>query len=144
MRNSLIAPLAFLLLWNGGDQRPGGRGGGGGGSVLAHDDDDDPDHTHEDGAEEEEEEEAAAAMVPTDGSVTSSKLQIHVSKQCPGGFGGGGGRLFPSSSPLPRYHLVDRFRWKCIAYIFFSSTQYLVLFAFHIPYSAKNKNKNTM
>ncbi len=65
--------------------------------MLAHDDDDDPDHTHEDGAEEEEEEEAAAAMVPTDGSVTSSKLQIHVSKQCPGGLGGGGG----GSSPLP-------------------------------------------
>jgi hypothetical protein len=36
-------------------------------------------------------------MVPTDGSVTSSKLQIHVSKQCPGGLGGGGG----GSSPLP-------------------------------------------
>jgi hypothetical protein len=87
MRNSLVAPLAFLLLWNGGD-----RPGRGGGSVLAHDDDDDPDHTH-DGAEEE-----AAAIVPTDGSVTSSKLQIHVSKQFPG--------ALPLVFSSPRYHYL--------------------------------------
>ena len=70
MRNSLIA-LTYLLLGSGGGvDRRLGRGGG----ALAHDDDDDMTHTHE------EDEEVAAVFVPADGSVTSSKLQIHVSK----------------------------------------------------------------
>jgi hypothetical protein len=70
MKKSLIA-LAYLLIGSGDRWVVGGGGG-----ELAHDDDDDdPTHSHV------EDEETGAVAVPTDGSVTSSKLQIHVSKR---------------------------------------------------------------
>jgi len=86
MRNSLIV-LASLLLFNG----PHRHGGGGEGQrlsllvVRAHETDDET-HTHEDHDDSVEDEEAVPSSsspvrnIP-DGTVSSSKLQIHVSKK---------------------------------------------------------------
>ena len=83
MRNSLIV-LASLLLFNG----PHRHGGGGEGQrlsllvVRAHETDDET-HTHEDHDDSVEDEEVVEEAVPStsDGTVSSSKLQIHVSKK---------------------------------------------------------------
>ena len=87
MRNSLIV-LASLLLFNGPHRHGGGGGEGQRLSLLvvrAHETDDET-HTHEDHDDSVEDEEAVPSSsspvrnIP-DGTVSSSKLQIHVSKK---------------------------------------------------------------
>lgn len=90
MRNSLIV-LASLLLFNG----PHRHGGGGEGQrlsllVVRALETDDETRTHEDHDDSVEDEEVVEEAVPSssspvrnipDGTVSSSKLQIHVSKK---------------------------------------------------------------
>lgn len=90
MRNSLIV-LAFLLLFNGPNCLRGGEGGRRLSMLVvlhAHETDDET-HTHEDHDdsvknESVEEEAAVSSSSPVrnipDGTVSSSKLQIHVSQ----------------------------------------------------------------
>jgi hypothetical protein len=83
-------------------------------------------------------------MVPTDGSVTSSKLQIHVSKQCPGGFGGGGGvalPLFLSSPPLS-FSRSFPMEMHCIYFFFLDTILSIIRVSYsHIPRKTKTKTR---